>query len=214
MRLILLFLSVLWLFACDQKEEKKDENVNEKITKTDEGHLYKDPLTGWSMHIPDAWRVMTEAELEAQKKAISKRAADGYYQDAHFLLGFEKDSTFKNMFLSGFAPWNEEKNGSVQEEVKNEKYLHFQSYLQEQKNPDSNIGRVDTSLTNKEMVDGLDFYVYELRLLNLQGNLKLKHRVYHRMVGKVLFFAIITFNNNLDKKVLWKAWMKSDFSKR
>lgn len=193
------------LIAC------KNVDPNEQI---DEGEVkngtFSSEEIGWTMKIPDDWKVTTRDETEssnARGLELLEETADMEIDPVGMknLIGFRKNSF--NIFQSTSQPFEVEYPGEWNESNIMLKSLVNQAFA------DQGI-RTDTTATTLVKIDGLDFQTYETTLYGKKGEIILKQLMYSRLINGFDFGVSISYNNEADRKTMVDALMNSTFEIR
>lgn len=112
------------------------------------------------------------------------------------------------MFMSLYAPFSVEVNEMSWEEnnalLKQGMYETFWS---------QGI-KVDSSSTNIEKIDGIDFHTFSFNLYSSTGNTVITQIIYSRLIDDKDFITFINYNNEDYKNEMLEAFRSSKFTKK
>jgi len=197
---LLIFISVI---ACKKIEPNKQIDEG-KI----ENETYKSEELGWQMRIPKDYEIVSKSESEKIDErglqAVQETTGQNYdLSGLKNLLSFKKNRF--NVFASTSEPFTEEYDGEWIENNSSIKKLIYETYK-------SQGIRSDSTKTQIEKIDGLDFEFYEFTLFGPENNIILNQRYYSRLINGFDFGVIINTNNENDKKTMLNAWRNSKFT--
>lgn len=182
-------------------------NVKPQATTTNSS--YTNEAIGWSIEVPEGWKVITKDQLEKDTEKGVKAMEDVVegeidYSGLKHLVGFEKDRF--NSFSSTTEPFNLEYKGEWEENNKKLKKIMYQTYVEQ------GI-KADSSETTIEKIDGLDFERYDFTIYDQEGTVILRQILYSRWINGLDFGVNINYNKDEHRDELLKAWRGSTFKK-
>ena len=112
-----------------------------------------------------------------------------------------------NSFSSTIEKYDKKIHGKWSETNNKTKKIIYATYLKQ------GI-KVDSSATQTENIDGVEFETYELTLYNKKNEIALNQIMFSKYLNGFDFGININFNNENDKKILLKNWKESKFMKK
>ncbi|MGB4930167.1 MAG: hypothetical protein WBP43_09360 [Chitinophagales bacterium] len=200
----LITLTVLALTSC--KPSHPNKSVEEGKV---EGNLYTSEEIGWTMEIPQGWKVIdkekSEEFQEQGKKALENNTeATVDLNGLNMLISFQKDQF--NIFQSTSEPFNQEYEGQWEENNAATKAIIYATYV--------NMGiQADSTATKTISIDGLDFQSYTFAIRAPEGNVIMTQTMFTRYINGFGFGANINYNNEKDRDEMFKAFLNSKFKK-
>ncbi len=199
---ILLAIFLISLTSCKPAEANK--HINEGKIKN-ESYISKE--IGWTINIPNNWKVISKEEHNASLKkgldAIEDMVGGEVdVSELKNLIGFQKNPF--NMFQSTSEPFEVEYQGEWEENNAVLKALVYDTYSRQ------GIAS-DSSATTIVKVDGLDFYSFNFTIYSPKGDVILNQIMYSRLINGFDFGVNINYNNEADKEELLEAWLNSKF---
>lgn len=197
---LMVFISFI---AC--KEIDPNKQIDEGKIEND---TYKSEEIGWQMSIPKGYEIVTKSESEKIDErglqAMQETTGETYdISELKNLLSFKKNRF--NVFTSTSEPFIEKYDGEWIENNSSLKKLIYLTY--------QNQGiKSDSTKTQIEKIDGLDFQFYEFNLYGPENNVVLNQRFYSRLINGFDFGVNINSNNENEKKAMLNAWKNSKFS--
>ncbi|MFR9166865.1 MAG: hypothetical protein ACLVKO_11865 [Dysgonomonas sp.] len=198
--ILILFALACVFSSCQEKKKVDTGTIKEKEYTSDE--------IGWTIEIPDGWRV-TNID---QRNALNEKGK-GAIQDAigveidaselKNLIGFQKNRF--NIFISTIEPFVEEYLGEWLENNKTVNEIVIETFRQNGINP--------TVLDSKvENVGGIDFQVNQT-IIELPDNNKLTQIMYSALINNYDFGATISYTNPKYGEEMLNAFRRSKFKK-
>lgn len=200
----LITLTVLVLTSCKPSDPNK--SVEEGKV---EGNIYTSEEIGWTMEIPQGWKVIdkekSEEFQEQGKKALENNTdATVDLNELKMLISFQKDQF--NIFQSTSEPFNLEYEGQWEENNAATKAIIYATYV--------NMGiQADSTATKTITIDGLDFQTYTFAIRDQEGNVIMTQTMYSRLINGFDFGVNINYNNEKDRDEMFKAFLNSKFEK-
>lgn len=200
----LITLTIIALTSCKPSDPNK--NVEEGKV---EGNLYTSEEIGWTMEIPQGWKVIdkekSEEFQEQGKKALENNTdATVDLNGLKMLISFQKDQF--NIFQSTSEPFNQEYEGQWEENNAATKAIIYATYV--------NMGiQADSTATKTISIDGLDFQSYTFAIRAPEGNVIMTQTMFTRYINGFGFGANINYNNEKDRDEMFKAFLNSKFKK-
>lgn len=200
----LITLTILALTSCKPSDPNK--SVEEGKV---EGNLYTSEEIGWTMEIPQGWKVIdkekSEEFQEQGKKALENNTdATVDLNGLKMLISFQKDQF--NIFQSTSEPFNQEYEGQWEENNAATKAIIYATYV--------NMGiQADSTATKTISIDGLDFQSYTFAIRAPEGNVIMTQTMFTRYINGFGFGANINYNNEKDRDEMFKAFLNSKFKK-
>jgi len=200
----LITLTVLVLTSCKPSDPNK--SVEEGKV---EGNIYTSEEIGWTMEIPQGWKVIdkekSEEFQEQGKKALENNTdATVDLNGLKMLISFQKDQF--NIFQSTSEPFNLEYEGQWEENNAATKAIIYATYV--------NMGiQADSTATKTISIDGLDFQSYTFAIRAPEGNVIMTQTMYSRLINGFDFGVNINYNNEKDRDEMFKAFLNSKFEK-
>ena len=200
----LITLTVLVLTSCKPSDPNK--SVEEGKV---EGNIYTSEEIGWTMEIPQGWKVIdkekSEEFQEQGKKALENNTdATVDLNGLKMLISFQKDQF--NIFQSTSEPFNLEYEGQWEENNAATKAIIYATYV--------NMGiQADSTATKTITIDGLDFQTYTFAIRDQEGNVIMTQTMYSRLINGFDFGVNINYNNEKDRDEMFKAFLNSKFEK-
>jgi len=200
----LITLTVLVLTSCKPSDPNK--SVEEGKV---EGNIYTSEEIGWTMEIPQGWKVIdkekSEEFQEQGKKALENNTdATVDLNELKMLISFQKDQF--NIFQSTSEPFNLEYEGQWEENNAATKAIIYATYV--------NMGiQADSTATKTITIDGLDFQTYTFAIRDQEGNVIMTQTMYSRLINGFDFGVNINYNNEKDRDEMFKAFLNSKFKK-
>lgn len=194
----------LLLVSCSQVDPNK--HIDEGRVKE---NIYKSSEIGWSIKIPNGWKVITKDKLRANdqkgKAAIEKTTGTTIDMNGlKHLINFEKDRF--NIFSSTSEPAKETYPGEYIENCKSLNKLIFDTYKNQGIKADSSSGTA--------IIDGLRFLTFETKIYSREGKLILIQNMYSRLINGFDFCININYNNGKDRDEMLKAIKESKFERK
>lgn len=200
----LITLTILALTSCKPSDPNK--SVEEGKV---EGNIYTSEEIGWTMEIPQGWKVIdkekSEEFQEQGKKALENNTdATVDLNGLKMLISFQKDQF--NIFQSTSEPFNQEYKGQWEENNAATKAIIYATYV--------NMGiQADSTATKTISIDGLDFQSYTFAIRAPEGNVIMTQTMFTRYINGFGFGANINYNNEKDRDEMFKAFLNSKFKK-
>lgn len=200
----LITLTILALTSCKPSDPNK--SVEEGKV---EGNIYTSEEIGWTMEIPQGWKVIdkekSEEFQEQGKKALENNTdATVDLNGLKMLISFQKDQF--NIFQSTSEPFNQEYEGQWEENNAATKAIIYATYV--------NMGiQADSTATKTISIDGLDFQSYTFAIRAPEGNVIMTQTMFTRYINGFGFGANINYNNEKDRDEMFKAFLNSKFKK-
>ncbi|MFZ1636107.1 MAG: hypothetical protein WAT43_19645 [Chitinophagales bacterium] len=200
----LITLTILAITSCKPSDPNK--SVEEGKV---EGNLYTSEEIGWTMEIPQGWKVIdkekSEEFQEQGKKALENNTdATVDLNGLKMLISFQKDQF--NIFQSTSEPFNQEYEGQWEENNAATKAIIYATYV--------NMGiQADSTATKTISIDGLDFQSYTFAIRAPEGNVIMTQTMFTRYINGFGFGANINYNNEKDRDEMFKAFLNSKFKK-
>lgn len=200
----LITLTILALTSCKPSDPNK--SVEEGKV---EGNIYTSKEIGWTMEIPQGWKVIdkekSEEFQEQGKKALENNTdATVDLNGLKMLISFQKDQF--NIFQSTSEAFNLEYEGQWEENNAATKAIIYATYV--------NMGiQADSTATKTVTIDGLDFQTYTFAIRDPEGNVIMTQTMFTRYINGFGFGANINYNNEKDRDEMFKAFLNSKFEK-
>lgn len=200
----LITLTILALTSCKPSDSNKIVEEG-KV----EGNFYTSTEIGWTMEIPQGWKVVDKektAEFQQQGKKALENNTDATVDlsGLKVLLSFQKDQF--NIFQSTTEPFNQAYEGQWEENNAATKAIIYSTYI--------NMGiQADSTATKTVTIDGLDFQSYSFAIRDPEGNVIMTQTMYTRLINGLGFGANINYNNEKDRDEMFKAFLNSKFKK-
>ena len=200
----LITLTIIALTSCKPSDPNK--SVEEGKV---EGNIYTSEEIGWTMEIPQGWKVIdkekSEEFQEQGKKALENNTdATVDLNELKMLISFQKDQF--NIFQSTSEPFNLEYEGQWEENNAATKAIIYATYV--------NMGiQADSTATKTITIDGLDFQTYTFAIRDQEGNVIMTQTMYSRLINGFDFGVNINYNNEKDRDEMFKAFLNSKFEK-
>ncbi|AUP80778.1 hypothetical protein [Flavivirga eckloniae] len=206
-RYAIILLGILVSIASCKQKTDPNKQIDEGHVKND---VYSSKEIGWTITIPDNWKVITKEQNETfQKKGLDAMEdmldEEVDASEVRNLIGFQKDQF--NIFQSTSEPFEVEYEGEWEETNAALKELIYYTYM------DQNI-KVDSTATKIVKVNGLDFRSYEFKIYGPNGDVILNQIMYSRLINGFDFGVNINYNNESYKKEMLDAWLNSKFKKQ
>lgn len=192
MKIKIILIPVFFIIIVGCATQKKNFNV---------------PEIGWTMEFIDNWEIESSRNLDKDiKEGIEKIKETGINPNVTGkeikLITFRKNTISK--FQSTIIPFKE----SYKNEW-NDKYPLIKKHLYD---IFSAQGLKIDSTSNKELIDGVDFEVFNLKIY--QNNKQvMEQNMYRTYLNGYDFIVNMTNDNSLYKQQLLKAFRKSKFTK-
>lgn len=201
---IFFFTLLTFIFSCGQADPNKQIDEG-KV----ENNSYSSKEIGWSINIPNNWKVMSRGQNEKYQEkgldAIEEVVGEEIdVSGLKNLIGFQKNRF--NIFQSTSEPFELEYEGEWEENNALVKELIYDTYLQQ------GI-KVDSTATKIVKIDGLDFNSYSFTLFSPKGDVVLNQIMYSRLINGYDFGVNINYNNDSYKKEMIDALFNSKFKK-
>ena len=188
----------------------KEIDPNKQIDEgTIRNQLYFSEEIGWTIEIPENWKVISREQSEAYQEIgldAMEETVDVEIDVTGLknLIGFQKNRF--NLFQSTSEPYKETYEGEWVEDNATLKKVIYQTYV------DQGI-KVDSTITKVISIDSLDFHYYELTIYGPDGKELLNQLMISRLINGFDFGVNINYNNQTDKGVMLNAWRNSKFKK-
>src|SRR5687768_10775775 len=192
---------ILVLLSCKSDPNKQiDEG-------TVHGDMYSSDEIGWTIKIPEGWKVTSRDELQEHDenglKAMQEVQGEIDVTGLKHLVSFQKDQF--NNFSSTSEPFNAGYEGKWEDNNRALQELLYETYRQQ------GI-EVDTS-SSKALVDALEFEVFYIAIHGPDGQIILNQELYSRYINGFDFGVNINYNNSKDKDEMTVVWKDSKFIK-
>lgn len=171
------------------------------------GNMYHSEEIGWTIEIPEGWRVtnravtqdMQDRGLEAIMEAngVEEYDVSGLKQ----LISFRKSRS--HIFTATSEKFELEYEGEYEDNQKYLKEILYNTYV-------NNGIRVDTT-SSKEVIDDLQFNLFHITVYDAQGNIILYQDLYSRYMNGLDFGVTLNYINEKEKNELKKVWRNSKF---
>jgi hypothetical protein len=197
------FIICLATMSCGENQHVELEQDN---TGTLSENVYRNHRVGWTMRIPDGWKVMSQETTE-ELYATGKKAAEDTggieMGGAKTLLNLQR-GIGNDSFLSLTQNWKGMGLLSVPDPLE---FLNGQKLVLE------NIMRsqgvtVDFSVSREETIDTMTFTRFDVKASN-----GVSQTYYFALLEDYYFCAILTYTSNSSRDDLLKAWESSRFDR-
>lgn len=169
--------------------------------------IYTSHEIGWTIEIPKGWETTKKSEMESFTEsgleAIEENHPDYYSTtDLKYLIGFQKNKANYFQSLSEYT-------GS--DNVNEWKKL----YLSQKKMQDLILSKEkyksDSSEVKTEIIDGLEFEMFVVRIYSPEGDVVYTQLSYSRLINGFDFGVVIGYNNESYKNEMLMAFTNSRF---
>ncbi|MCH2180336.1 MAG: hypothetical protein MK106_16210, partial [Mariniblastus sp.] len=159
--------------------------------------------------IPDGWSIIPRDELRELSPNGSAAQADRSGQPVSSagwkpLINFRRNES--NSFLSSLQVWD----GKPEEEWESRLEAYRQQLLATYQATGVPMEAVDTETV---MIDGLEFKMFEIRLLGPEETVVLTQQFYNRLINDYNVRIMLDYNTKADRDVMIGALQKSQFRK-
>ncbi|UII32867.1 hypothetical protein LVD17_03350 [Fulvivirga ulvae] len=183
-----------------------NEQIDEGLIKED---IYRSHEIGWTIKIPEGWEIVSKDQMEIHdekgKRALEQTMKDSIsFSGLKHLISFRKNNF--NIFQSSSEPFPLSYEGEWKDNNSALKELLYQTYINQSI-------KIDTS-SSSEIVDGLNFEVFHIKVYGPEGGIILNQDMYSRYINGFDFGVSINYNNEKDQKEMMQAWKGSTFRKR
>jgi hypothetical protein len=185
------------LAACNSSTEQQE---------TKSAANYTNKQLGWTISIPEGYKLISKAKIEVNdqkgKEAINKVYEGEVNTDSlKHLVSFQKNQL--NIFDSTIEPYVEKYDGEYETNNQALKKLLFDTYSNQKI-------KIDT-LSGKEVIQGLDFNAFYIKVYGPSGAVLMHQVMYSTLLKGYDFGVNINYNNEEDKKILMDAFKNSKF---
>ncbi|WP_379087013.1 hypothetical protein [Pedobacter sp. UC225_65] len=185
------------LAACNSSTPQQEANAAANYTNKE---------LGWTITIPEGYKLISKAKIEVNdqkgKEAINKVYEGEVNTDSlKHLVSFQKNQL--NIFDSTIEPYVEKYPGEYETNNQALKKLLFDTYNNQKI-------KIDT-LSGKEVVQGLDFNAFYIKVYGPSGAVLMHQVMYSTLLKGYDFGVNINYNNEEDKKILMDAFKNSKF---
>ncbi|ATC65588.1 hypothetical protein CMV30_17450 [Nibricoccus aquaticus] len=206
--LVLLAASaLLTLTGCPKKPAVPNESIplTEGVVRAG---VYTHPGFGWSMKIPDGWRVKTKDEVSATRQkgldAVQKNVDGPIDMTSTIELLYMQRDQF-NQFTSTADAFDPAKDGSYADNQQDLVQVILKTY--------ADTGMKVRHELRTEVIGGVKFNVMDATLLSPDGEKVILHqRMYDALFGTRSLTVSLNWNNDTARDALVQAWSASTFS--
>ena len=170
------------------------------------GIIYESKEIGWSIKIPDGWKIISKDSIEAiderGKSAIENSTGQNIdVKGLKHLISFQKDRF--NLFDSTIEPFIELYPGEYQDNNSALNKIVFDTF--------KNQGiKADTS-SGTELIQGMKFNKFFTTIYGPDDNVILNQILYSCLINDYDFGVNINYNNEKDKEIMLQAFLESEF---
>ncbi len=173
-----------------------------------ENNLYICKEVGWKINVPSGWNITNESDTtktegRGHQMLTSVLGKEPQYGPGKDLIEFYKDPF--NSFSSTIELFG---NVPIKDWEKRNKTVNLVTFKAVQ-----NQGVKCDSSSYIESIDSLKFNVFKIRVYKPNGELFLTQVIYSTLINKYDFGAILCYNNDIDRRILFDSWRKSKFAK-
>ncbi len=204
---ILAASALLTLTGCPKKPAISNEAV--PLTEGEiRAGVYTHPGFGWSMKVPDGWRVKTKDEMSSTRQRgldAMQKNVDGPIDltTTVELLYLQRDQF--NQFTSTADAFDPSKDGSYADNHQDLVQVILKTYA------DAGV-KVRHELRT-ETIAGIQFNVMDATILTPDGQKLILHqRLYDALLGSRSLTVSLNWNNDKTRDALLHAWTTSTFS--
>ncbi|MCH2184215.1 MAG: hypothetical protein MK108_19625 [Mariniblastus sp.] len=198
----LLMLLAITLPACGAPKGEGPKAAGDRA-----GSRYTSPAIGWTIEIPDGWSIIPRDELRELSPNGSAPQAERFGQPVSSagwkpLINFRRNES--NSFLSSLQVWD----GKPEEEWESRLEAYRQQLLATYQATGVPMEAVDTETV---MIDGLEFKMFEIRLLGPEETVVLTQQFYNRLINDYNVRIMLDYNTKADRDVMIGALQNSKF---
>ena len=184
-------------------------------------NTYTNAAIGWTIEIPGGWNIIPRDELLELSPNGSAPLAQRFGQPVSSagwkpLINFRRNES--NSFLSSMQVWDvkpEEEWESTLEAYRQRVWeFRLDMYRRQLVGAYQDAG-VPIVATHEDtvMIDGLEFKMFEIRLLGPEENFVLTQQFYSRLINDCDVRIILAYNTKADRDVMIGALKNSQFTK-
>ncbi len=174
----------------------------------EKGKIFTSQEIGWTFEIPEGWQIVenekpdqkAKSGQEAVESTLNKKVAT---PQSKVLLTLQKNQF--SSFGVAIDPMETSNESNFEETVRNTKQFLCLMYEDEGY-------KIDTTVTEKETIDGLEFRKYTITLYDMDL-VPIKQIMYHYYFNGYFFSATTTGRFEKDRNEILAAFKQSKFKK-